>query len=311
MKPAARFCFLMQLALTLVHKAAMPIGVHAVRSFARHFAGRYRLEIHTDGSPDAADERQLMDCAAGMEARIVRPEERKPRLDERLAPFPAIRGLMSGIGYFAKLELPMVWDGPRFYFDSDIVWLRPAGNLTPPSRPNAFSTESWSWYNGVANDRLWIAAKTPRRVNSGFYFQGEPFPFERMEEMLERGMFDPALPYNTDQEIMAYLFKDMELYHPDDLKRSRVRVRYELASESAAALHFPGGMWKDHLDQMDSLHRLPPRPSVDVRYQPAVPLDRLELLRMRMSVRASNSPLLRDGINRLRTLRGKLQGTRN
>jgi len=301
----------METAITLVHKAAMPIGVHAVRSFARHFSGRYRLEIHTDGSPDSADEQELLHCAAGMEARIVRPAERRPLLDERLARFPGIRTLMSGIGYFAKLELPMVWEGPCFYFDSDIVWLRPVTNLVPPSQPNAFSTESWSWYNGVAKDRLWIEAKTPRRVNSGFYYQGEPLPFERMEDMLERGMFDPGLPYNTDQEIMAYLFKDMELYHPDDLKRSRVRVLYDLAAESAAALHFPGGMWREHLDQMDALESLPPRAAADIRHQPAVPLDKLELVRMRMSVKASNSPLFREGINRLRTLRGKLQGTRN
>ncbi len=289
----------------------MPIGVHAIRSFARHFAGRYCLEIHTDGSPDGEDERELLRCASGMEASIVRPTDRRPVLDERLTRFPRTRALMDGAGYFAKLELPMAATESYFYFDSDIVWLRPVTNLAPPTRPNAFSTESWSWYNGVANDRLWIEAKTPRRVNSGFYYLGEPFPFERMEEMLERGMFDPGIPYNTDQEIMAYLFKDMELYHPDDIKRSRVRVRYDLAAESAAALHFPGGMWKEHLDQMDALASLPPQAAVEIRYQPAVPLDKLELLRMRMSVKASNSPLLREGINRLRTLRGKLQGGRN
>jgi hypothetical protein len=301
----------MQLATTLVHQAAMPIGVHAIRSFARYFSGSHRLEIHTDGSPDEGDEKELLRCAAGMEARIVRPAERRPRLDERLACFPKTRALMDGAGYFAKLELPMVWDGPRFYFDSDIVWLRPVANLVPPSRPNAFSTESWSWYNGVAKDRLWIEARTPRRVNSGFYYVGEPFPFERMEAMLERGMFDPTIPYNTDQEIMAYLYPDMEYYHPEDLKRSRVRVRYDLATESAVALHFPGGMWKEHLDQMEAVHRQPSGGAVDIRYQPAVPLDKLELVRMRMSVRASNSPLLREGINRLRTLRSKFQRPRS
>jgi hypothetical protein len=301
----------MQLATTLVHQAAMPIGVHAIRSFARYFSGSHRLEIHTDGSPDEGDEKELLRCAAGMEARIVRPADRRPRLDERLARFPKTRALMDGAGYFAKLELPMVWDGPRFYFDSDIVWLRPVANLVPPSRQNAFSTESWSWYNGVAKDRLWIEAKTPRRVNSGFYYLGEPFPFERMEEMLERGMFDPTIPYNTDQEIMAYLYRDMEYYHPEDLKRSRVRVRYDLANDGAAALHFPGGMWKEHLDQMDALAILPPQAAVDIRYQPAVPLEKLELVRMRWRVKASNSPLLRGGINRLRTLRGKLQDIRN
>ena len=284
----------------------MRIGVHAVRSFARHFSRSYCLEIHTDGSPDAEDERVLLECAAGMEARIVRPADRRPLLDERLARFPGIRNLMSGVGYFAKLELPMVWDGPRFYFDSDIVWLRPVNNLVPPSRPNAFSTESWSWYNGVANDRLWIEARTPRRVNSGFYYQGEPFPFERMEEMLQRGMFDPTIPYNTDQEIMAYLFRDMEMYHPDDLKRSRVRVRYDLATDSAAALHFPGGMWREHLDQMEMLHLQPSGRAVEIRYDSPVPLSRAELWRMRMLVRVSDAPWLRQGINRFRDLRRRV-----
>jgi len=295
----------MQAAVTLVHKGAMPIGVHAVRSFARHFAGSHRLDIHTDGSPDAADEVRLLEAAAGMEARIVRPADRRPRLDERLAVFPKTRALLDGVGYFAKLELPMAADGPYFYFDSDIVWLRPVANLRPPRAPNAFSTESWSWYNGVAKDRLWIRAKTPRRVNSGFYHLGEPFPFAKMEAMLATGMFDPTLRYNTDQEIMAYLFNDMELYHPDDLKRSRVRVRYDLSTESAAALHFPGGMWRDHLDQMEALQHQEPRPAAVVRYQAPVPLSRAELLRMRLCVAASDSPLLRHAINRLRGLRSR------
>jgi hypothetical protein len=259
----------------------MPIGVHAVRSFARHFAGSHRLDIHTDGSPDAADEARLLEAAAGMEARILRPADRRLRLDERLAAFPKTRALLDGVGYFAKLELPMAAAEPYFYFDSDIVWLRPVANLRPPRAPNAFSTESWSWYNGVAKDRLWIRAKTPRRVNSGFYHLSEPFPFAKMEDMLAAGMFDATLRYNTDQEIMAYLFNDMEFYHPGDLKRSRVRVRYDLATESAAALHFPGGMWHDHLDQMEALHHQEPRPAAFLRYQAPVPLSRAELLRMR------------------------------
>ncbi len=289
----------------------MPIGVHAIRSFARHFCGRYRLEIHTDGSPDGGDERELLRCASGMEARIVRPTDRRPLLDERLTRFPRTRALMDGAGYFAKLELPMAATSPYFYFDSDIVWLRPVTNLAPPTRANAFSTESWSWYNGVAKDRLWIEAKTPRRVNSGFYYLGEPFPFRLMEEMLERGMFDPTLPYNTDQEIMAYLFRDMEYYHVEDLKRSRVRIRYDLATESCAALHFPGQMWRSHMDQIEALESLPARAASDIRYQDPVSLTKLELVRMRLSVTASNSPLLRAGINRLRVLRGKLATPRN
>jgi hypothetical protein len=277
-----------------------------VRTFARHFTGRYRLDIHTDGSPDASDEQILLEAASDIEARIIRPADRRPALDERLAAYPLIRSLMDGIGYFAKMELPMAANEPYFYFDSDIVWLRPVSNLTPQSAPNAFSTESWSWYNGVTKDRLWIRAETPRRVNSGFYFLGEEFPFARMEAMLAQGMFDATKRYHTDQEIMAYLFREMVMYHPDDLKRSRVRVRYDLANESCAALHFPGGMWRDHLDQIARLCDLPPRPSTTIRYQPPVPISRAELLRMRLCVGASDSRLLQHAINRLRDVRGRM-----
>jgi hypothetical protein len=298
-------------AVTLVHKGAMPIAVHAVASFARHFNHRYRLDIHTDGSPDAADEETLLQAAHGIQARIVRPEDRQPVLDERLAAFPRIRALLDGVGYFAKMELPMVINPPFFYFDSDIVWLRPVSNLEPQGAPNAFSTESWSWYNGVCNDRIWIAEKTPRRVNSGFYYLGEPFPFERMEDMLARGMFDPTKRYNTDQEIMAYLFRDMVMYHPDDLKRSRVRVCYDLANESCTALHFPGGMWREHLDQIARLGDLPQRPATTMRFQPPLPLTRAELLRMRFCVGASDSPLLQHAINDLRDLRGRFSSSRS
>ena len=297
----------MLLAVTLVHKAAMPIGVHAVRSFARHFSGSYRLDIHTDGSPDADDEELLLKAAAGMEARIVRPSDRKILLDERLAAYPLIRGLADGVGYFAKLELPMAATQPYFYFDSDIVWLKPVSNLIPSSAPNAFSTETWSWYNGISKDSLWIEAKTPRRVNSGFYYLGEAFPFAMMEDMLDKGMFDPTIRYNTDQEIMAYLFRNMELYHADDLKRSRRNIRYDLANDPAAALHFPGGMWTSHLDQIARLEETPPAPVTEIRYMAPVPLTLPELLRMRLAVSLSDSPLFRNPINWLRQLRGLLR----
>ena len=293
-------------AVTLVHKAAMNIGVHAVRSFARHFSDRYRLDIHTDGSPDLGDEAELMRAADGMQARIVRPADRKPLLDERLANFPLIRGLADGVGYFAKLELPMAATEPYFYFDSDIVWLRPVSNLTPSAAPNAFSAESWSWYNGVAKDHLWIEAKTPRRVNSGFYYLGESFPFERMEDMLAKGMFDPTIPYNTDQEIMAYLFRDMQLYHPEDLKRSRRGVHYDLKTDPSAAMHFPGGMWREHLEPIQRLGSIPLKSEANIRHQDPIPLTRFELFRMRLSVSLSDSPLLRDLINQIRKLRSKI-----
>jgi hypothetical protein len=243
-----------------------------------------------------------------MDVRIVLPSERKPILDERLANYPKTRALLDGVGYNAKLELPMAASDPYFYFDSDIVWRRPVTNLIPPQSPNAFSMESWSWYNGVANDRLWLKAKTPRRVNSGFYYLGEAFPFEAMEDMLATGMFDASIRYNTDQEIMAYLFRNMQLYHPGDLRRSRVRVQYDLANESCAALHFPGGMWRDHLDQIEKLAASPAKAAASVRYQEPEPLTKAELLRMRLSVFLSDSPVTRAPLNQLRRLRSSIRG---
>jgi hypothetical protein len=280
----------------------MPIALPAVSSFARHFAGCYRLEIHTDGSPEAADRTALLSAAGAMEARVVTPEQRAPLLGERLQAYPRTRALLDGVGYNAKLELPMVLDPPYFYFDSDIVWLRPVSNLEPSDKPNAFSTESWTWYNGVSNAAEWIRQRIPRRVNSGFHFLGEPFPFERMEDMLARGLFDPAIKYNTDQEIMAYLYPEMELYHPDDLKRSRRGIRYNLAHDSAAAIHFPGGMWQQHLDQIPELEAQAGRQAQEVRYKQAEPLTHLELMRMRLQVGISDSPVFGKMINFARTL---------
>ena len=285
------------LAVTLVHKAAMLIAVPAVSSFARHFADRYRLEIHTDGTPDAEDESTLLSAAMGMEARIVGPQQRAPLLEARLQARPRTRALLDGAGYNAKLELPMVLEPPYFYFDSDIVWLRPVTNLEPEEMPNAFSTESWSWYNGIAKPDEWVRSRIPRRVNSGFYFLKQQFPFDRMEEMLERGLFDPTIKYNTDQEIMAYLYPDMVMYHPEDLKRSRRSIRYDLASDTAAAIHFPGGMWLNHLDQMHALTSQEGRKPAETRFQKSVLLSRLELLRMRLQVRASDSHILAKFIN--------------
>ena len=294
------------LALILVHKAAMPIAIQAVSSFARHFSDRYRLEIHTDGSPDTEDCATLLAAAGEMDARIVAPEQRAPLLIERLQAYPKTRALLDGVGYNAKLELPMVVEPPYFYFDSDIVWLRPVANLEPTEKPNAFSTESWTWYNGVAKPDEWIRQRIPRRVNSGFHFLGQPFPFDRMEDMLARGLFDPKIRYNTDQEIMAYLYPEMALYHPDDLKRSRRVARYDLAEDAAAAVHFPGGMWQQHLEQMPVLESQAGREPMEIRYQQAEPLTHIELMRMRLQVKASDSPIFGKMIHIARTaLRGR------
>lgn len=288
--------------ITLVHRAAMEIAVPAVESFARHFHDTHFLEIHTDGTPDDADEEVLIRAAGGMDSRVVRPNDRAPILLDRIAERPRTRSLLDGVGYNAKLELPMTIEAPYFYFDSDIIWLRPVANLEPLHAPNAFSTESWTWYHGVSNDSTWIRERIPRRVNSGFYYLGESFPFERMEKMLESGLFDCKKKYNTDQEIMAYLFPAMELYHPEDLRRSRRGVRYDLAGDPAAALHFPGGMWKEHRDQFNGLARQEGRDSMDVRFQDPVALTSGELFRMRARVRAHESDILGPSIRLVRKL---------
>jgi len=293
-------------AVTLVHKAAMPIAVPAVNSFSRHFSGDCVLRIHSDGSLDASDEAVLLEAAGNMSAKIVRPADRAPILEERTARFPKTRSLLTGGAYFTKLQLPVCETTPYFYFDSDIVWLRPVTNIGPSHHKNAFSTESWTWYHGVRHDSDWIRERVPRRVNSGFYYLGEPFPHERMEDMLARGLFDPTRLYNTDQEIMAYLYRDMDLYHPEDLKRSRRGMIYELSTDPSAALHFPGGMWRDHMDQIEALAGSQPQPASAIRHQEPVPLTRTELLRMRLSVSLSDAPLLRTAINQARKLRGRL-----
>jgi hypothetical protein len=292
------------IAVTLVHKGAMEIAVHAVESFARSFANMdFQLEIHTDGSPDETDEKELLARARGLDARIVRLSDREERLAERLADFPRTAGLISRRGYFTKLELPMYLDPPYFYFDSDIVWLRGAEGLVPPDMQNAFSTETWSWYYGVRKDSRWIAARTPRRVNSGFYFVGESFPFEKMEGMLANGLYDPEIPYSTDQEIMAYLYPNMVNYHIDDLKRSRVGAIYDLSSLECAALHFPGGMWRAHMDQIGHLMSAQPKPPVSIRYSSTVRLDRFELFRMRSFLSLSKSRLLKPPLDIYRNIR--------
>ena len=294
----------MKLVTTLVHKDAMPIAVHSVASFARNFAGRgYRLEIHTDGSPDGADEAALLAQAKGMDAGIVGLADRGERLASRLHDYPMTAALIARRGYFTKLELPMYLNAPYFYFDSDIVWLRGTDRLVPPDGSNAFSTETWSWYHGLRDDAKWLANNTPRRVNSGFYHVSRDFPFEKMEAMLREGLFDPEIPYNTDQEIMAYLYPDMVHYHIDDFKRSRVGVVYDLGRENCAALHFPGGMWREHLEQIRSLPNRPPLPPVPLRFTHTTKLSAWELFRMRKSISLAKLRLLKGPIATFRKLR--------
>jgi hypothetical protein len=265
----------LQRAVTLVHKGAMPIAIHAVRSFSRHYGDGFLLEIHTDGSLDAEDIELLSNEAGGMAHRFAGPAERAALLGPLLDSRPHTRALASLGGYFTKLQLPMVVPGPYFYFDSDIVWLRKAENLNPLPDADIFSTETWSWYYGARNDREWVRRGVPRRVNSGFYHLVSAFPFDVMEEMLARNLFDHTTDYNTDQEIMA--------------------------------LHFPGGMWKDHLDQIAALHNEEAPAPAPLRIAPAAPLTMREMIRMRYSLRISRMPALKYPIRGYRALRGLLK----
>ena len=297
-------------ATTLVHKSALPMAIHAIRTFAECHHETYRLEIHTDGSPDENDHQLLMQAAGAMAAVVVTPAARQPMLAGKLAGYPKTASLLEKGGYFTKLELPMVVTKPYFYFDSDIVWLRPAANLAPPASPNAFSTESWSWYFGIRHPELWLKERVPRRVNSGFYHLGGEFPFARMESLLERDMFDPIIVGNSDQEIMAYLFKDMSLYHPEDLKRSRVGVLYDLDKTTACALHFPGRMWLKHMDQIERYTPDRSRPAMNLRFNPAPPLSVAEISRMRFYRMLADLRLLNTPIRWYRNIRRQLTSTK-
>ena len=301
----------MKLAATLIHKSAMPIAIHAVRTFAACYRDSYRLEIHTDGSLDEGDHSTLLQAAGAMQTVIVTPTDRAPIVTRELAHYPRTAELVARKGYFTKIELAIASAKPYFYFDSDIVWLRPADDLMPATHANAFSTESWSWYYGVRKTRLWVAEKIPRRVNSGFYHVGEEFPLQRMETMLEMGMFDPTIEGNGDQEIMAYLFRDMTLYHPEDLKRSRVGVEYDLAGCQAVALHFPGRMWIRHMDQIEKYAPSPSSPRVAMKYCEAKPLSHGEIIRMRLYMMLAEWKIARQPIRIYRDLRRTLAGRKN
>lgn len=293
----------MQSALTLVHKGAIDIATHSIYSFARHFGKTHRLQIHSDGSLDTWDIELLLKAAIGLEIEIIMPKERQEVVAKHLLPYPKTKLLLEKGGYFTKLELPIYHDEPYFYFDSDVIWLRPVNNLIPATGSCAFSTEGWSWYFGICRDSLWIRGKTPRRVNSGFYYLSNSFPFEKMEEMLENQMFDPSIQGNSDQEIMAYLYPEMVTYDQEDVKRSRVGKIYDLSTLESVALHFPGRMWKQHMDQIEKLASLPPRSPQSIRFCSAKKLTHLELFRMRTYMALANSIAARVPIKLLRRLR--------
>lgn len=280
----------------------MTIAPHSIRSFSSHFSETYRLIIHTDPSIDEKDIKILRDASDGIQVDIVSSIDRKEKLKEKINEFPKTKELLAKGSYFTKLEVAMFEEPPYFFFDSDIIWLKHVPNLQPNDAPNVFSTESWSSYSGIAKPWLWIRNKTPRRVNSGFYFTKENFPYQKLEDLLNKGMYNNSQFLAGDQEIFAYLYSNMKYYHPEDMKRSRVGSIYQLNDIQCAALHFPGRMWSYHLDQIEKLKHTKAQNQVKVRFQPAIPLSYAELLRMRAQIQLGRSELLAKPLNVIRKL---------
>ena len=289
-------------ATTLVHKGALEIATHSIRTFAHFFSETHTLNIHTDPSIDLNDHKILLGAAKEIEAKIITANERENTINNILIRYPKTKAFLNRTSYFAKLEIPMMEEKPYFFFDSDVIWLRHATNLEPQKKPNAFSTESWTSYNGIAKPKHWIRAKVPRRINSGFHYISQDFPHQKLEDLLAHGMFDKTSNYAGDQEIFAYLFNEMEYYHPKDLRRSRVGSIYNLTEESCAAIHFAGRMWRPHLDQIKQLPGLTNKPSSKIRYLPSVNLTSAELIQMRVKLKLGKSSILAKPLNIFRKI---------
>jgi hypothetical protein len=288
---------------TLIHKGAMPIAVHAVRTLASASGGAYMLEIHSDGSLEGSDFLQLEHAADGMPTQRVWPSQRQALLAPQIAGQPLSQALFARSGYMTKLEVLAYEPGPFFYFDSDIVWLRPFEPITSPNSQAIFSTETWSWYYGIQKSGVWIKERIPRRINSGFAYLHGLFPFNRLETMLKQGLYTPDHSFSTDQELLAYLYPDCRIFSLDDFARSRRKRRYDLTTMPSVALHFPGGMWKEHLNEI-AAHAVdmqePPRL---VRTQRATPLSLIEILRMYAALACEQNYFLQRLANIYRRLR--------
>lgn len=279
----------------------MPIATESVRTFSKIASGIEVFEIHSDGSLDEGDWSLLEQAADGLPFRRVEPADRRVKLDQLAVDFPAAGRLLGGRGYMTKLQVLAVEPDPFFYFDSDILWLKPF-EFAPPAEDRAvFSTETWSWYYGMQRPLRWIKEGIPRRVNSGFAWIVPPFPLDRLERMLQEGLYTPDHLYSTDQEILAYLFPDSLAFALGDFGRTRVGVHYDVAGLPHLAMHFPGGMWKPHLEQ---IRRLEPRQE-GRQVELTVPgrLDLREILRMKLALAFEQNYVLQRTGNVYRRLR--------
>lgn len=293
----------MQKAITLVHKDGLQIATHSIKSFRRNFSQSHRLRIHTDHSITEVDHHILLNAADGMDVKIVTAESRWEKLSAFLKNHPRLGELLNKRGStLTKLEIPIFQNSPYFFFDSDVIWLRHVENLNPKGSPNAFSTESWSAYPGISNTGDWIKERVPRRVNSGFYYLGDPFPVERLDQLIRNKSFDKTIRYSGDQEIFAYLYRNLQYYHPADFMRTRVGSIYKLDSLDSAAVHFPGKMWMHHLEQIERLEEGEKKEPVQIRFKQARELSRFEILRMRTQLRMGDSTFLKPSLDLMRKL---------
>ena len=290
-------------AVTLLHQSALPIGLEAVRTFARIAPRGCVLEIHSDGSLDESAWSALRQAALPVHVMCVGPEQRNPVLEERTRSFPLSRQLFQRGGYMTKLAVLATVSAPFFFFDSDIVWLRPFSPSDFPEQNAVFSTETWSWYYGIQRPLRWIQEKIPARINSGFAWLPGAFPFERLEQMLREKLYTPDHRYSTDQEIMAFLYPRAQVFSMAYLDRSRVGKQYYLEKLSAVALHFPGRMWQSHLTAIQRFTPAGERTPIVIPLEIPPVLSPLEILRMHAVLWAESSSWVRVIINQLRKLR--------
>lgn len=284
-------------AITLVHKGAMEIAIHSIRTFAYYFSNTHHLVIHVDPSIEKQDCGVLLEAAKGIEVKITTAAERNEKLNNTLIEYPKTKSFLNSTSYYTKLEIPLFEDYPYFFFDSDVIWLRHVIDMKPKIAPNAFSTETWTSYHGMARPHLWIKAETPQRVNSGMQYIGGEFPIQKLEYLLSQNMFDKRMQYAGDQEIFAYLYNDMEYFHPKHFKRSRVGSIYNLQNESCAALHFAGRMWRPHLDQILKIPFFPEKSPLDLQFLPSEPLSTFEFIRMHLKLRMGKSKWMARPLN--------------
>jgi len=258
----------------LVHKVAVPVAEQSIRTFSLCYGSRARLEIHSDGTLTEDDIATLVSAARnGMQVCHHDTEARKQRVKELLADRPQLLSLLGRGGYFNKIELCMVAEGPFLYFDSDVIWRR-ASDLRPRGSSSAFATEHFTWYPG-ADMKSFVRERIPRRINSGVFYLVDPFPLDRFEECFRKGIINPDIPGTGDQEYFAYLFPNTEIYDARDVCRTRAGTIYDLNRSTATLMHYVSSSWKCQIDRIRGFS--PAEQSMQIRLRPSVPISSMEV----------------------------------